>query len=666
MVDKIGRFEILSKIADGTAGSVYRAKEPSSGRDVAVKTVRLDPRLSPDARERLMREARTIGALSHPNIVTVFDVGDSGDYAYLAMEYVDGQGLNAVISEGAPFRPLAIIPWLDQIADALDYAHRRGVVHKDIKPANILLTRIGQIKVSDFGFASMASMASPEGNLWVGTPRYMSPEQIKGDKVDHKSDVFSFGVVVYEMLTGRHPFESDTVVSTIYKVVNEQALPAHQVVTTIGEDVGAALQRALEKSPEARFASARELVEALRASAKRSAELTPTVPLAATGPVGAPTGGRFCDQCGTALRPNVRFCYRCGAEAIAPEGAEAPPPQPPAEQTHVLASGVEAPPEHAPPRSRDLFRTNPEELEAAPPAPVRAPQPAPTVPDIEFERTVALYPEDRPSTALHAPPERTHPVGLSTGSIHGDESTPLPRSRMTAPPLAGYARSTGSRELPPPDVQLDMPVNRRGFSDYILPAAFLVALLAGSGLLGYWLGPKLISKAPARGNQPAAPAPENPAPAPEAAPADEPAPEAEQPAPAEPTGAFAATVVASETEDVDNPDRALGQPDGRFARIPPGGSLVIALPQGQLLRDDGTNAPDVRVVGAQGDNIAYTISARTASGAFVIIDRVRRFGSHDLNHHRVASADAFKIQNTSRTNAMLVDAVEALRQLSPK
>src|SRR4051794_8092720 len=136
MAEKIGRFEILDKIGDGALGSVYRAQDPTVGRTVALKTLRVDARLGPEARSLLVREARSAGTLSHPNIVSIYDVNDEAQVPYVAMEYVDGQSLAALIADAAPFRPAAILPWIDQIADGLDYAHRRGVVHRDLKPAN--------------------------------------------------------------------------------------------------------------------------------------------------------------------------------------------------------------------------------------------------------------------------------------------------------------------------------------------------------------------------------------------------------------------------------------------------------------------------------------------------------------------------------------------------
>jgi tRNA A-37 threonylcarbamoyl transferase component Bud32 len=739
MANKIGRFEILEKIGEGAMGTVYRAHDPAIGRVVAIKTFRLDSRVSSATRDRIVREARSAGILSHPNIVTIYDVNADGETAYIAMEFVDGQGLDAVIADAAPFRPAAVLPWLDQMADALDYAHKRGVIHRDVKPANVLLTRLGQIKLADFGIAKISSAASTDGNLILGTPGYMSPEQIRGDKIDHRTDVFSLGVVIFELLTGQRPFEGDSVVTTIYKVVNEAPPAAHELVSGLPPEIDTVLNKALEKDPDNRHTSCRKLVEALRGGVERTASLssalkslgpesvvkpavTANMPAAAntsnvSGTAGATS--RYCDQCGTALRPSVKFCYRCGAETspVAPAAAaapsvvpvptvvvpDAPAAVPVAPAPTLPAATVEVPPPDLQARPPTLDQTRPE---PPPPEPTVALEPEVTValePDLLRTNPEVFDPADVASESQRRREANVRPTGFSqsasatspmsagvrssagttpvgdaapsfmsyqdanrTEVVETAPSASLVRSSRSLPPLAGYAASTGSLELPPPGAAIDTPPRRSGLRD-ILPVLLALAILAVPvGILGYLVGPKLVPLFIRKTATPTAPAgssetpgePQQPAQPTEQAPA----PTAPQP---ETPGLFAVSVVAADTDKADNVEAATGAPDAKVARVRPGGSIAVALPPGFVLRDDGTSAPDVRVVGTSSGDVSYTILARTADGSFARIDRVKEFGSHDMNHHKIATADAFKILNTG-TGDLLVDSVEVLRPVVAK
>jgi eukaryotic-like serine/threonine-protein kinase len=706
MANKIGRFEILEKIGEGAMGTVYRAHDPAIGRVVAIKTFRLDSRVSSATRDRIVREARSAGILSHPNIVTIYDVNADGETAYIAMEFIDGQSLDAVIADAAPFRPAAVLPWIDQMADALDYAHKRGVIHRDVKPANVLLTRLGQIKLADFGIAKISSAASTDGNLILGTPGYMSPEQIRGDKIDHRTDVFSLGVVIFELLTGQRPFEGDSVVTTIYKVVNEVPPAAHELVSGLPPEIDSVLNKALEKDPEGRHTSCRQLVDALRGGVEKTASLSSA--LKSIGPdVPAGATNRYCDQCGTALRPSVKFCYRCGAETsavvpaaqVAAPPAPAPVPVPPSPVTPAAPTPVEPatatvevpqlepvtlavpiPPTRLEPPPPDVtvalepdpLRTNPEVFdpadvasesqrrrEASGRATGFAHTPAATSPMAQANRQSSDTSPVRdvaPAFASRADVDRTEVVeAAASGSFA--------RSSRSLPPLAGYAASTGSLELPPPGAPIDTPPRRTPLRD-ILPVVLALAILAiPVGILGYLVGPKLVPLFVRKTATTPTPGPTDaPAPA-QPAPSDQPAaPSAPQ---SEAPSLFATAVVPGETDKTDNPEAATGAPDAKVARVRPGGSVSVALPQGFVLRDDGTATADVRVVGTSSGQVSYTILARTGNGAFERIDRVKDFGSHDMHHHRIATADAFKIVNTG-TDDLLVDSLEALRPLVAK
>jgi serine/threonine-protein kinase len=714
MANKIGRFEILEKIGEGAMGTVYRAHDPAIGRVVAIKTFRLDSRVSTATRDRIVREARSAGILSHPNIVTIYDVNADGETAYIAMEFVDGQGLDAVIADAAPFRPAAVLPWLEQMADALDYAHRRGVIHRDVKPANVLLTRLGQIKLADFGIAKISSAASTDGNLILGTPGYMSPEQIRGDKLDHRTDVFSLGVVVFELLTGQRPFEGDSVVTTIYKVVNEAPPAAHELVSGLPPEIDGVLERALDKDPEIRFKTCREFVDALRAGVEKTASLSSALRAVAPDAGGGATS-RYCDQCGTALRPSVKFCYRCGAEtspaapaqiaatlapapaaplvppppvAQVPESTQpAAPPEPPAPPAAipaasdadtvtvpaipVAAPSVEPPPEVTVALEPDLLRTNPEVFDPADVASESQRRREASARETGFERsshaTTPVGPAAWPSA-------RTAPVGDAPAGVAAsvevdrtDVIEPAPavayaRSSRSLPPLAGYAASTGSLSLPPPGTAVDTPPARAGLRD-VLPVFLALAILAVPvGVLGYLVGPKLVPLFVRKTPPPSAETPAATPPAAPTQPGEAPEPTAPQP---QAPPLFAVSVVASETKDAEDAEAATGGPDGKMARIKPNGTIGVALPSGFVLRDDGTEAPDIRVVGRSSGPVSYTVLARTADGSFARIDRVRAFGSHDMNHHKITSADAFKIVNTG-TEDLLVDSVETLRAVVPR
>ena len=224
-VHRIGRYEILKPLGRGAMGVVYLARDPLIDRKVALKTLRvdLDDGNETEFRERFLREARAAGRISHPGIVTVHDVGEDPESGllFLAMEYIEGQDLRQLVSAGHRFRPSEAARIAADVARALDYAHSMGVVHRDIKPANIILTRDGTPKITDFGIARVeASNLTVEGQF-IGTPNFMAPEQITGKPVDGRADIFSLGVVLFNLLTGQRPFAGETMHEVTMKVVQE-------------------------------------------------------------------------------------------------------------------------------------------------------------------------------------------------------------------------------------------------------------------------------------------------------------------------------------------------------------------------------------------------------------------------------------------------------------
>jgi serine/threonine-protein kinase len=267
-MDRIGRYKIVRELGRGAMGVVYHAIDPNIGRPVAIKTIRLGDGRKPEdqdrLRERLLREARSAGMLSHPGIVTIYDVEQQGDLAYIAMEYVDGPTLDQRLSQPQSISPEQMFSILAQTASALDYAHQKGIVHRDIKPANIMIAADGTAKITDFGIAKIAAndQLTMTGTI-VGTPHYMSPEQVQGLAVDGRSDQFSLAVIAYEMLTGEKPYTGEHLTTVVYKIVAEDPVSPHRLNPTLAGAIENVLRKGLAKKPEGRYWTCQELVESL-------------------------------------------------------------------------------------------------------------------------------------------------------------------------------------------------------------------------------------------------------------------------------------------------------------------------------------------------------------------------------------------------------------------
>ena len=267
---RLGAFEIVAPLGAGGMGEVYRAKDTRLGREVAVKVVSERLVHDPHALARLEREARAIAALSHPNIVSLHDFGRENGVAFAVMELLEGEPLDRYLAGGtlAWRRALEIAA---AICDGLASAHARGFVHRDLKPANIFITRDGLVKILDFGLAKQdpfrsesntsaaTSPADTEPGLIFGTVGYMSPEQVKGDPTDERTDLFSLGCILYEMLAGRRPFAGDTPAEMFAAILRDEPLDFHEGEHTIPPRLGAVVRRCLEKSSDRRFQSARDL-----------------------------------------------------------------------------------------------------------------------------------------------------------------------------------------------------------------------------------------------------------------------------------------------------------------------------------------------------------------------------------------------------------------------
>jgi serine/threonine protein kinase len=266
-VEQIGRYRILDELGRGATGIVYRAQDPAIGRVIAIKTIRLsdftDETERDRLRERLFREAQSAGILSHPNIVTIYDIAEENGLAYIFMEYVDGPPLEKILNSQEVLSKDVALSIFRQTATALDYAHRKGIVHRDIKPANILIHEGALAKITDFGVAKILSQQMTQSGVMMGTPNYMSPEQVQGHAVDGRADQFSLAVIAYEMLTGEKPFVADHLPSLLYRIVREDPVPPQRLNPTLGPQVEVVLRKALSKNASERYAGCMEFIEAL-------------------------------------------------------------------------------------------------------------------------------------------------------------------------------------------------------------------------------------------------------------------------------------------------------------------------------------------------------------------------------------------------------------------
>jgi serine/threonine protein kinase len=279
---QIGRYELLSSLGGGAMGVVYLARDPIIDRQVALKTLRLDidADMANEFRERFLREARAAGRLSHPGIVTIHDVGEDQRTGlfYIAMEYIHGYDLMRLLGAGHRFRFSEVASIIRDTALALDYAHSMGVVHRDIKPANIILTRDGTVKIMDFGVARLESSNLTVEGQFIGTPNFMSPEQITGSKVDGRSDIFSLGVVLFLLLTGKRPFTADTMHGVTMKIVQETCPIPSTIVRDLPAGFNPVVLKCMDKVPEKRFQTGSELAQVLEALRKALVQREPGGP----------------------------------------------------------------------------------------------------------------------------------------------------------------------------------------------------------------------------------------------------------------------------------------------------------------------------------------------------------------------------------------------------
>jgi len=268
MISQLGRYEVIGELGQGAMGVVYKARDPLIDRVVAIKTINLA--LALDEKEefenRFYQEAKAAGRLSHPNIVTIYDVGKNGDVAYIAMEFLEGRELRDIMDDGGLLPIDQVLDIVAQVAQGLAYAHEHDIVHRDVKPSNVMIVRGRHVKITDFGIARMPSSAvQTQTGMVLGSPKYMSPEQVMGKTIDQRSDIFSLGVMLYEMLTGQAPFNGDNVNAIMYQTLNAIPSPPSTLNPEVPEMINFIVAKALAKKVEDRYQNAMDFSVDLRA-----------------------------------------------------------------------------------------------------------------------------------------------------------------------------------------------------------------------------------------------------------------------------------------------------------------------------------------------------------------------------------------------------------------
>ncbi len=311
-----GKYEAISHLGSGAMGVVWRAQDPVLGRTVAIKTISAALGSDNENKERFLREARAAAQLNHPNIITVFDFGQADNELYMAMELLEGKDLKELIVGGQlTFEQKLDI--MEQVSDGLAYAHGRDVIHRDLKPGNIHVQPNGQVKILDFGLARLGSSDLTKTGVVMGTPNYMSPEQVMGERVDARSDVFSAGAVFYELLTNRKPFDAESIHATLYQVVHRDAPPPRQWDPRLPDEVVAIIETAMTKQLDGRYRNAAALRDAIRAF-RYGEEAEPEVVEYEEGD--APVAGAPPSADATSLTPSPSSASLSGKPAAAPAG----------------------------------------------------------------------------------------------------------------------------------------------------------------------------------------------------------------------------------------------------------------------------------------------------------------------------------------------------------
>src|SRR5258705_56178 len=285
----LGRYEIVAELGKGAMGVVYRANDPMLNRMVAIKTINTEEAGHAGMAEyeaRFYTEAKAAGGLNHPNIIIIYDIGKSGHLVYMAMEYIEGRELRELLAQGQPLPVVQAVDVAAQVAEGLAYAHQHQVVHRDIKPANIMITPDGRAKIADFGIARMRSSETrTQTGVILGSPKYISPEQVVGKRADHRSDIFSLGVILYESITGSTPFNGEGLSALMYQITNHDPIPPSSSNSQVPVMLDYIVAKVLAKAPEARYQSAADFANDLRECKAQILTGLPGVGLSTTKPL---------------------------------------------------------------------------------------------------------------------------------------------------------------------------------------------------------------------------------------------------------------------------------------------------------------------------------------------------------------------------------------------
>jgi len=451
-MDTIGKYQLVRIIGEGGMGRVYEAIDPIIGRRVAVKTISLSVATDAETRSRFFREAQAAGQLSHPNLITIHDIGDAEGTPYIVMEYLEGLDLNRKMRQERLSYDMKMQIMID-VCEGLSFAHGRDIVHRDIKPANIFITPNGRAKILDFGLArGVLSDVTQTGKI-VGTPNYMSPEQIRDEGVDHRSDIFAAGVVFYKLLCGRKAFEGDSVATTLYKVLETQPQPVHLIDDQLPATLSSVIERALAKDRLARFQTSGEMLEAVLQAHGRTTEIERSrltslprqMPSRAAAAVPAPAP-RSRAMIGALTAACVAVAAIAGFVVWSRQAREPRPASPIAQSAPIASAPAQTTIPAAPPPPPPARAVAPAPQDNVPPprAANPRPSPAPVKPSIPGPFPAAA-PSVTPPPAPAAPVETTTVPPTSAPPTQVSPPVPVPRpapievAPVTAPPTVAPA-----------------------------------------------------------------------------------------------------------------------------------------------------------------------------------------------------------------------------------